>query len=545
MSKIATLRQVASAVPSGAFVAVGGFQLNRPPIALLGEMIRAGVRDLRVVCAPNPLALDILVGSDAVREAECGFIGFEYEGGFVIAPATQRAVQEAGLALVDRDVYETIQSLRAGMMGVSFLPLDYPEPLEPTGTGDKPSVAGALRPEFALIHAQEVDRDGNLRIDDPHADLILAGASDSVLATAERLVERIAEPSIPARRVAHAAVCPGGAAPGGCFGWYPRDPASIGDYLAAIKSGDLPEYLDGLRKQPASVDEKKGIGRPRRVDAAPAETPAPTVAAPREEQPADGAAPSLADLLVVLMARQVSDGDVVATGLASALAMMAIELARRTHAPELRYLNCVGAVDPRIPAPLPTSVDADLLHDCAETMPLPELFDAACKGEVDLMFFGGAQVDRRGRINLSRIGTGPRPRVKLAGPAGSPSMRSFVRKVVVTVPRQSTRNLVEEVDFATSLPSKRNSQTTLITDLGVWTLRDGNLEPESAHPGVSPELFADRTGFPVSLDAESITRAPTPQELEQLVRLDPFGVRHRLIGGAADKKKKEQEPVAT
>ena len=38
--------------------------------------------------------------------------------------------------------------------------------------------------------------------------------------------------------------------------------------------------------------------------------------------------------------------------LASAVAMLAIELARRTHAPGLTYINCIGAVNPRIDAAL-------------------------------------------------------------------------------------------------------------------------------------------------------------------------------------------------
>lgn len=513
MSKTTTLSELAAIVPRSAYIAIGGFQLNRPPIALLNEMVHAGAADLKVVCAPNPLALDLLVASGAVREAESGFIGFQYEEGFVIVPATRRAVESGELVLADRDVYDTIQSLRAGE-----------------------------RPDFALLHVQAADHDGNLRIDDPHADLVLAAASRRVLATAEELVDRIEDPTIPGTSVHRVAVCPGGAAPAGCYGHYSRDAESITDYLVAAEAEDPVDYLRRLRRRSFPRRGKDDL-EPRRAQPVVGGAPAsadPDGSAAMVSTGSD-AAVRLADRLVVLMARQIADGEVVATGLASALAMIAIELARRTHAPELRYLNCVGAVDPRIDSPLPTSVDADLLHGCAETMPLPELFDAARRGEVDVMFFGAAQIDPRGRINLSRIGSEAGPSVQLAGPAGSPSMRSFVRKVVVTIARQSTRNLVEQVDYATSLPSPRNLETTLITDLAVWKLQGGRLEPLTAHAGVSARALADRTGFSLDRIPEGETEEPTAQELAALDGLDKFGMRHRLLAAKAGSKKKKAQ----
>src|SRR5207245_9256334 len=62
------------------------------------------------------------------------------------------------------------------------------------------------------------------------------------------------------------------------------------------------------------------------------------------------------DQLVVGMARAIADGDVVTTGLASALPMLAVALAKASHAPRARYINCVGAVDPEIGTASFTSV---------------------------------------------------------------------------------------------------------------------------------------------------------------------------------------------
>lgn len=61
-----------------------------------------------------------------------------------------------------------------------------------------------------------------------------------------------------------------------------------------------------------------------------------------------------ADYMVVSMARLIADGATVATGLMSWLPMLAILVARATHAPRLTYLNCVGCLNPD-PAVMPSS----------------------------------------------------------------------------------------------------------------------------------------------------------------------------------------------
>ncbi len=49
---------------------------------------------------------------------------------------------------------------------------------------------------------------------------------------------------------------------------------------------------------------------------------------------------SAADRLVAQMASEIHDGAVVATGVASPLAVLAIAVARATHAPRLTYRAC-------------------------------------------------------------------------------------------------------------------------------------------------------------------------------------------------------------
>ncbi|MDE3074885.1 MAG: CoA transferase subunit A, partial [Chloroflexota bacterium] len=55
--------------------------------------------------------------------------------------------------------------------------------------GKEVVVIPAIRPDVALIHVQEADERGNLRIfGSPYEDVLLAKASRRVIATAERIV---------------------------------------------------------------------------------------------------------------------------------------------------------------------------------------------------------------------------------------------------------------------------------------------------------------------------------------------------------------------
>ena len=81
--------------------------------------------------------------------------------------------------------------------------------------------------------------------------------------------------------------------------------------------------------------------------------------------------------VVAEMARELCEGDVVATGVASPLAILAIEVAKRTHAPDLTWLACVGAIDPEVPTLRSCSEDLEYLSGRSGQVSIPDLFDHA------------------------------------------------------------------------------------------------------------------------------------------------------------------------
>jgi glutaconate CoA-transferase subunit B len=224
------------------------------------------------------------------------------------------------------------------------------------------------------------------------------------------------------------------------------------------------------------------------------------------------------DMMAVAMARLLRSGETVFHGVASPLPMVATLLAKRLHAPHLTYLNITGAVDAE-PEWLPVStVDPALLHGTRCLVTLADLFDLSARGRLDVAFLSGVQIDGEGRINLSAIGPYQHPAVRLPGGAGSAMLMPTARRVILWRTKHDPRTFVEKLDFVTAAGNVER----VVTPLGIFVRRDGRLEVESLHPGVTPEVFREATGFAVDVGPHTpVTALPTEEELATLRAIDP------------------------
>jgi glutaconate CoA-transferase, subunit B len=241
------------------------------------------------------------------------------------------------------------------------------------------------------------------------------------------------------------------------------------------------------------------------------------------------AAVTPAEVVVSLLAREIDEGDVVATGVASPLAILAIAVARATHAPRLTYLACVGSLDPALPRLLPSSEDLGYLDGRSAEVSIPELFDHARRGRIDTVFFGAAEVDAQGQTNMSASGSLAAVRTKFPGVAGAATLRQWVHRPVLVVPRQSRRNLVAQVQVATTRDPRRDVR--LVTDLGTYVLGSAGARLGTLHPGGSLEALRERTGFALAVpDSLPETGSPDAATLEAIRALDPLRMRDALVG---------------
>ena len=230
--------------------------------------------------------------------------------------------------------------------------------------------------------------------------------------------------------------------------------------------------------------------------------------------------------MAVCLSRCLRDGERAFHGVASPLPMVATLLAKRTHAPNLVYLNTGGGVDPA-PGHLPLSTSAPALAEGASALfDVIDVFDLAARGGLDVVFHSGIQIDRQGRINLSAVGGDYRhPKLRLPGGAGSAHLMPTAGRVVLWRTRHDLRTFVESVSFVTA----QGNVDRVVTPLCVFRRVDGLLELESIHPGVSFEEVRANTGWP--LNDAPVTPPPSPGELAALQAVDPQRVRDVELAG--------------
>jgi glutaconate CoA-transferase subunit A len=195
---------------------------------------------------------------------EAAFLALTVGGKLRAMPALKRAIEADTVDWTEHDGYRVVQRLRAAGMGVPFLPApdvelcalasaDPPRFVEDPFTGRRVAVEAAVYPDVALVHAHAADAQGNLYIEDPTTDLLVAHAARRVLATVETRVERLPRVTLPGFQVEQLAHVPGGALPTGCVGRYPHDEAWLLAYLEADRAGRGLAYL--LANQPAPYRE--------------------------------------------------------------------------------------------------------------------------------------------------------------------------------------------------------------------------------------------------------------------------------------------------
>jgi len=222
-------------------------------MALVYEIARQGGRRLELVSPPNPLAVDLLIGAGEVKKATLAFSGFQFTRGFAVGPMWRTAVESGEIDFREMDAYAILCGLRAAAMGMPFLPLtdidgsELADPerwseLEDPFSGKAVTVTRPIRPDFALVHAQAADRKGNLLIEDPIIDELVTKAARRVIASAEKIVERIPWPTIPFYLVDSVVPAPRGAWPTACPGVYPADHDHIEIYLKMAGEGRFEDY---------------------------------------------------------------------------------------------------------------------------------------------------------------------------------------------------------------------------------------------------------------------------------------------------------------
>ena len=246
---------------------------------------------------------------------------------------------------------------------------------------------------------------------------------------------------------------------------------------------------------------------------------------------------SSAELMIINAARLLRDGDVVFVGVGQP--NLACNLAKRTHAPNLVMIYEAGVIGAE-PARLPLSIgDPTLVSGALSVVSMYDIFaNYLQRGNVDVGFMGGAQIDKYGNINATVIGDYAHPKVRLPGSGGSQEIAGWANRCYIMTPHQK-RRFPEKVDFMTSagyLSGRKEREATgvrgggmlaVVTDLGMMEPdENGELVLAALHPGKTVEQARENTGWTLKVASElGITETVTERELKILrEELDPNGI---------------------
>ncbi|MFT5686079.1 MAG: acyl CoA:acetate/3-ketoacid CoA transferase beta subunit [Myxococcota bacterium] len=155
-------------------------------------------------------------------------------------------------------------------------------------------------------------------------------------------------------------------------------------------------------------------------------------------------------------------------------------------------------------------------------MPYRRVFETLWAGRRHVMM-GASQLDAHGNTNISCVGDWAKPKVQLLGVRGGPG-NTINHTTSYFIPRHNKKVFVERVDMVSGLGADRAAALgeggrffeirRVVSDLGVFVLRDSRLSVLSLHPGVELAEVVEKTGFEVGVSGEvPVTRDPTEAEL--------------------------------
>ncbi len=280
-----TLKEAVRAVPDGAHLFWGGFGFQRPPMAFAHELVRQKKRNLTLYTCGSEVDIDILSGANVVSKFELAFYAIE---GIGLVPNIQRRIREGTIQIEDYSNLAMALRFLGGALGVPFMPLKSmlgsdmltknrfrnkkAEVMNCPFTGEKVVLVPSVRPDFSIVHASRVDKEGNAQIDGIRGeDIEGARAGKRAIILAEEIVEgefirsQPDQTVIPNIYVTNVVECPWGSYPMMVYNYYDYDMEHVRMYYNKCKTEEgwqkyCEEYITSLNGHEEFL-QKIGVGK--------------------------------------------------------------------------------------------------------------------------------------------------------------------------------------------------------------------------------------------------------------------------------------------
>ncbi|WP_330285155.1 CoA-transferase subunit beta [Streptomyces sp. NBC_00588] len=242
-------------------------------------------------------------------------------------------------------------------------------------------------------------------------------------------------------------------------------------------------------------------------------------------------APTSDELMTILIARELRNGELAVTGASSLVPVAACLLAQQLHAPDLTLILPSGVVNPRPGRLYRSAADGRWVPGAEAVGSGYDLFEMSENGRLDVMFYGGVQIDRHGNVNLTATGLDQGPLPAFRGPGlANTSFAVVSGRIILFSAGHTPRTFVERVDYLTAAghldggTSRADAGITTqgpvlcVTPLVTFDFDEAHrMRVRSVHHGVSDDEVVARTGFHLPTEPPwPRTPPPTTDELATL-----------------------------
>jgi glutaconate CoA-transferase subunit B len=258
------------------------------------------------------------------------------------------------------------------------------------------------------------------------------------------------------------------------------------------------------------------------------------------------------ELMVITLARQFTDADIMLNGTVSYIPVSAFMLARETHAPKMTWVAGAVGVDAQPGFIIGNTLDPTMWKGCVMYLPqVGDMWSYVHSNMLEIFCIRGAQIDMYGNVNNSVIGKDfHKPKVRLPGSAGMGDMTTLHKRIYIWSTTHNPRTFVEKVDFlaapgyltggdARAKLGLRNGPQLVVTDLCVMDFEPTSkrMRLKSVHRGVTPKQVQEETGFEL-LMPKDVQETPAPSEHELALlrnQIDPRNMRKIEFRGSKTK----------
>ena len=260
-NKILSLDDAVNLIKDNTFLALGGFTLYRRPTKFILQFLKKNTaKNLNVLTFTAGIETDLLVGFERVNTIRTCYAGLEIFG---FAPMFKKFAEQKKIRIIEETEASICFGLRASLADVDFMPgkgwfntdmlkLRPEVQVVKSPYSEKHYVAyPRIDPEICVLHAQNVDKDGNAQlIGNLAIDRELALASKTTIVTAENIVETDKlipdKVSIPGCAVKYIVHVPNGAKPTSCYPFYNVNGEWLLRYIESCYYDKMKEYISSV-----------------------------------------------------------------------------------------------------------------------------------------------------------------------------------------------------------------------------------------------------------------------------------------------------------